>query len=234
MGFGETLVDAAHDDAQAGDDVLRRHERRAWLVAVVSLAVMAGELAGGAWLNSLALQSDGLHAGTHAGVLIIAASAYVLARRRGADARGAAETLNYAALVSGVLLGAAGLSLGIEAVLRLLQPEPVRFAEAALVTALGLMVSVVSALLLRTGHGRAHAAGGGQHHSGRDLNLWAAYLHMVADVVTSVLALGALVLGAFTGWMQLDAAVGFLNAVVVASFSVRLLRAALGALRART
>ena len=228
--FGETLADAARHDVGAGRSVLRRHERRAWLVALISLGVMAGELAGGAWLNSLALQSDGLHAGAHAGVLSIAAVAYLLARRRGATREKTAETLNLAALVSGVLLAVAGLGLGIEAVLRLIAPEPVRFGEAALITALGLVVSGVSAVILRGGHERAHAVDGDGHAHGRDLNLWAAYLHMLADVVTSVLALAALLLGVVTGWARLDAAVGVLNALVVAGFSIRLLRAAVGAL----
>ena len=223
--FGKTLAAAVEQGHAEGRGVLRRHERQAWLVAVISLGVMAGELIGGAWLNSLALQSDGLHSGTHAGVLLIAACAYRLARRRGSDARGVARTLDAAALVSGVLLGVAGFGIGVEAVLRLLHPEPVRFLEAALITALGLVVSGVSAALLRDAHAHAHAAEGDPHAHGRDLNLWAAYLHMVSDVVTSVLALGALLLGALTGWSQLDAVVGVLNAVVVAGFSLRLLRA---------
>lgn len=230
VSLGATLADAAYDDAAAGRVVLRRHERRAWTVAAISLAVMTGELAGGAWLNSLALQSDGLHMGTHAGVMAISACAYVLARRRGSSPEKTAETLNLAALISGMLLGVTGVGLGVEAVLRAIAPEPVRFGEAALIEALGLAVSVISAMLLRSGHAHAHDAGATGHAQGRDLNLWAAYLHMVADVITSVLALGALLLGMVTGWVQLDTAVGLVNALVVTGFSIRLLRAALGAL----
>ena len=228
VGFGAALADVAYDDAAAGRVVLRRHERRAWTVAAISLAVMAGELAGGAWLNSLALQSDGLHMGTHAGVMAISACAYVLARRRGSSPEKTAETLNFAALISGVLLGVAGAGLGVEAVLRVISPEPVRFGEAAVIEAIGLVVSGISAVLLRGGHAHVHVGPG--HAPGRDLNLWGAYLHMVADVITSVLALGALLLGMVTGWVQLDTAVGLLNALVVAGFSIRLLRAALTAL----
>ncbi len=232
VSLGETLADAAREDASTGAAVLRSHERRAWAVALISLAVMAGELAGGGWLNSLALFSDGLHSGTHAGVLLIAACAYLLARRRGAEPSRTAQTLNVAALVSGGLLGVAGIGMGVEAVSRLFAPEPVRFAEAALITALGLGVSGLSAVLLRSGHETAHV-GGRDHASGRDLNLWAAYLHMVSDVVTSVIALAALLVGAVTGWVRLDAAVGLLNAGVVAAFSWRLLRTAGGALLRR-
>ena len=132
-----------------------------------------------------------------------------------------------------LLLGAAGAGIAVEAVQRLLSPEPVRFAEAAGITALGLVFSGLSAALLRSDHAVAHVGRGDGHASGRDLNLWAAYLHMVSDVVTSVIALAALLLGAVTGWTRLDAAVGLLNAAVVAAFSWRLLRTAGGALLAR-
>ena len=226
VSLGTALVGEAHGDARAGAAVFARHERRAWLVALISLAVMAGELAGGAWLNSLALQSDGLHSGAHAGVLFIAAGAYAVAL----DPRRAARTLDIAALINGALLALAGLAMGLEALQRLGSPEPVRFGEAAAVTALGLAFSAVSAVLLRGGHERAHAGAPGEHAEGRDLNLWAAYLHMFADVATSVLALAALLLGVVTGWARLDAAVGILNSLVVAGFSVRLLRAAYAAL----
>ena len=233
IGFGAALVTEVREEAHAGRAVFARHERQAWVVAFISLGVMAGELAGGVWLNSLALQSDGLHSGTHAGVLFIAAGAYVVARRRGQDPRRAARTLDIAALINGALLAVAGLGIGIEAVERLISPEPVRFGEAAAITAVGLVFSGVSAVLLRGGHEHAHHGAPGEHMPGRDLNLWAAYLHMFADVATSVLALAALLLGVVTGWARLDAAVGILNSVVVAGFSLRLLRAAWTALARR-
>ena len=231
MSLGRSLAGVARDDLRAGSAVLRRHERRAWRVALISGGVMAAELAAGAWLNSLALQSDGLHAGSHAGVLLIAAAAYRLAAWRGADPGAAARLLDLAALCSGVILAVAAVALGVEAVERLLQPQPVRFGEAAAFTALGLLVSGVSAAVLRGGHARAHVDDGDAHAHGRDLNLWAAYLHMLADVVTSVLALAALLLGLVTGWARLDAAVGALNALVVAAFAGRLLVTAVRALR---
>ena len=233
LSLGSALVGEARRDATAGLTVFARHERRAWLVAFISLAVMTGELAGGVWLNSLALQSDGLHSGAHAGVLLIAAGAYAVARRRALDPRSAARTLDTAALINGVLLALAGVGIGVEAVERLVNPAAVRFGEAAAITAAGLVFSAVSALLLRGSHERAHGGEAGDHADGRDLNLWAAYLHMFADVATSVLALGALLLGAVTGWARLDAAVGVLNAVVVAAFAIRLLRAASRALARR-
>lgn len=229
-GIGRTLVGDAQGDAAVGPAVFARHERRAWLVAGISVAVMAGELAGGAWLNSLALTSDGLHAATHAGVMLIAACAYVLARRRSMGAAEAARTLDKAALVSGCLLALAAVALGVESVQRLITPEPVRFAEAAWITALGLVVSAASAIVLRGAHERGHPPGERRDTHTHDLNLWAAYLHMVADVLTSVLALGALILGAWTGWTQLDPAVGVLNTFVVAGFSLRLLTAAVRSL----
>lgn len=228
--IGRTLVGDAVTDAAVGQTVFARHERRAWLVALISSGVMAGELAGGAWLNSLALTSDGLHAATHAGVMLIAAGAYVLARRRSMGPAQAARTLDKAALASGCMLAFAAVALGMESVQRLIAPEPVRFVEAAWITALGLVVSAASAVVLRGAHERGHPPGERLHTHEQDLNLWAAYLHMVADVLTSVLALAALVLGAWTGWTRLDPAVGVLNTVVVAAFALRLLVAAVRAL----
>ena len=230
LGIGPAVMAQARADLASGVANLR--ERRAWLVAGLSLLVMSGELLGGRWLNSLALTSDGLHTASHAGVLLIAAVAYVYVRRR--DGAGAgARVLNRAALLSGVLLALAAVFIGFESLERLRDPEPVRFAEAAVVTALGLGVSGVSVLLLRGAHGAAHEEDAHGHGHGRDLNLWAAYLHMLADLITSLLALAALVLGAWTGWARLDSAVGALNTAVVALFAWRLLRTAWAALRAQ-
>lgn len=210
---------------------VRTHEHRAWLVAGLSLIVMAAEIWGGTTLNSIALISDGIHTSTHVAVMVMAGSAYIFARRRANDRRfafGTGKAVDLAAFAGGVGLAVVSFFIGIESVERLIHPESVGFAEAAGVASLGLIVGLLSAVLLREGHhshGGAAAAQGSVVHV-RDLNLWAAYLHMVADVVTSVMTIGALALGAVMGWLWLDAAVGLLNAAVVAAFAVRLLRQA--------
>ncbi len=206
-------------------------------MAAISLAVMAIKLAAGNYLNSLALVSDGVHTATHAAVMTVAGAAYLYARRRADDPRfrlGTGKVTDLAAFASGVILAMTAAFLAVESVGRLFAPEPVRFQEAAAVTGVGLAVSLLSAVLLRRSHEIMHIHAGHEdvasHATGRDLNLWAAYLHMVADVITSVISLIALAAGAMTGWTRLDPAVGLLNAAVVAWFSLRLLKAASAAL----
>lgn len=202
-----------------------RHERRTRMVVALSLLVMAAELAGGWAYRSVALIADGLHMSTHAGALMVAAAAYAYARRRAHDPRfafGTGKVGDLAGFASGVGLLVMAALIAAESVGRFLHPAPTAFAEAAGVAALGAVVSLASALLLHEDHEPAHA----HVHAadGRDLNVWAAYLHMLADVVTSVLTVGALGLGLVTGWTWLDPLAALLGAGLVASFAVGLLR----------
>ena len=195
------------------------HERRARIVVGLSLAVMVLELGGGAMFGSVALVADGLHMSTHAGAMAIAAVSYAYARRHAHDPRfgfGTGKLGDLAAFSSGVALVVIAALIALESLHRLLTPEPVAFGQAATVASLGLAVSIVSAVLL---HHRSEA-------HGRDLNLWAAYLHMLADVVTSLLTVGALLLGRAFGWLWTDPLAGLIGAAVVASFAVGLLRSA--------
>ncbi len=205
------------------------HERRVLVVGVLSLLVMGIELVAGVRLNSLALLSDGLHTSTHVGVMAVAGCAYAYARRHAGDPRfafGPAKVGDLAAFASGTGLAVVALFIALESVQRLFKPEPVVLGEAAGVAVLSLLVGLVSALVLRRAHTQEHPQAASPHVHGRDLNLWAAYLHMLADVITSVLAIGALLVGAALGWTWLDAAVGLVNAAVVAVLSVNLLRRA--------
>ena len=200
------------------------HERRTRWVVGLSLVVMAAELWGGAAFHSVALVADGLHMSTHAGALMVAALAYAYARRHAHDERfafGTGKVGDLAAFASGVGLLVMAVLIGWESVQRLLRPEPVAFLDAAGVAVLGAGASLASAALLHQhGHDHDHAA------HGRDHNVWAAYLHMVADVATSCLTVGALLLGLRTGWTWLDPVVGLFGAGLVASFAVALLRRA--------
>ena len=207
-----------------------RHERRTRAVVAVSLVAMAAELWGGRAFGSVALTADGLHMSTHAAALLAAAAAYAYARRRGRDPRfsfGAGKVGDLAAFGSGVGLLVMAALIAAESVGRLLRPEPIAFAQGAAVAALGLAVSLASAVLLHHGTADGHAHG---HAHGRDHNVWAAYLHMVADVLTSALTILALGVGARTGWTWLDPLVGLVGAALVASFAVQLMRRAGGAL----
>ena len=223
--------------AEVAAAAVQGHESRVLLVGGLSLLVMGVELVAGVRLNSLALLSDGLHTSTHVGVMGVSAAAYVYARRHAFDPRfafGPAKVGDLAAFASGVGLAVTALFIALESVQRLLRPEGVALREAAGVAALSLVVGLVSAAVLRGAHAREHVHAGRAQlplpAPGRDLNLWAAYLHMLADVITSVLAIAALLVGAMLGWTWLDAAVGLVNAAVVAVLAANLLRRAAGAL----
>jgi cation diffusion facilitator family transporter len=212
------------------------NERRTWLVVLLTSAMMVGEIVAGSFFNSMALLADGWHMATHAGALGISALAYRYARRHARDARftfGTGKVGDLAGYTSAVVLGVVALLIGVEAAARLRAPLPIAFDEAIGVAALGLAVNVASAAILARGH--AHAAEGGAHaehgahgeasgHSHADHNLRAAYLHVLADALTSVLAVVALALGRFVGASWLDPAMGLVGAAVIARWSVHLLR----------
>jgi cation diffusion facilitator family transporter len=223
----------------AGHDA---NERRTWLVVALTSAMMVGEIAAGSVFNSMALLADGWHMATHAGALGISALAYRYARRHARDARftfGTGKVGDLAGYTSAVVLGVVALLIGLEAFDRLRRPLPIAFDEAIAVAALGLVVNLVSAAILaRGGHGHAHehahdhdhdhdaahAAHAHAVHAHADHNLRAAYLHVLADALTSVLALVALILGRSFGATWLDAAMGIVGAAVIARWSVHLLR----------
>jgi cation diffusion facilitator family transporter len=205
------------------------NERRTWLVVALTSAMMVGEIVAGSVYNSMALLADGWHMATHAGALAISAVAYRYARRHARDPRftfGTGKVGDLAGYTSAVVLGVVALLIGLEAVERLRSPLPIAFDEAIAVAALGLLVNVGSAAILARGvighaHGHAHGHGHG-HERHADHNLRSAYLHVLADALTSVLALAALALGRFMGVRWLDPAMGLVGAAVIARWSVLL------------
>ena len=211
-------------------------ERRTRWVVGITLAMMAGEIVAGLAFGSMALLADGWHMGTHAAALGVAAFAYRYARRHAADPRYSFGTGKVGALggfASAVGLAVVALVVFGESVSRLASPVAIRFDEAIAVAVLGLAVNVGCALLLRDDHdhphGRDHDHGGGHHgHGGeahhRDHNLRAAYLHVLADALTSVLAIVALVAGRTFGWTWMDPVMGIVGALVIARWSAGLLR----------
>jgi cation diffusion facilitator family transporter len=216
-------------------------------VVGLTLAMMIGEIVAGMAFGSMALLADGWHMGTHAAALGVAAFAYAYARRHAADPRYSFGTGKVGALggfASAVGLAVVALLVLVESLSRLSSPVGIRFDEAIAVAALGLAVNLGSAWLLRDhdhGHGHdehAHPRGEGDHphaHAGhahhapdhhlhRDHNLRAAYLHVLADALTSVLAIVALLAGRTLGWTWMDPVMGIVGSVVIARWSFRLLR----------
>lgn len=209
-----------------------RHERRIWLVVVITTVMMFAEIGAGMLFGSMALLADGWHMSTHAAALSISALAYRFARRHADDARfsfGTGKVGELAAFASASLLGLIAVLIAFESVLRLFSPVSIRFDEALAVAAIGLAVNVASAWLLSEG-GHHHdgdddeAHGRHDHHHGHDSNIRAAYLHVLADALTSILAITALMVGRFQGWAWLDPVIGIVGALVIARWSAGLLR----------
>lgn len=222
-----------------GDAAAPQRERALWWVTWITLATMALELAAGYWSGSLALVADAWHMGTHALALGGAALAAHASRRVHGSARfafGGWKIEVLAAYTSGLLLLAVGVWIAIDAAAVLMTPRSIAYGEAMAVAALGLGVNLACALVLAraSGHGghghhahehtaeHGHAHGGPHGHS--DHNFAAAYLHVVADAFTSVLAILALAGGLWWGWRWLDPAVALVGALVIGRWALGVLR----------
>src|SRR5512138_1813775 len=192
--------------------------RTRWVVAI-TLAMMAAEIAAGTAFRSMALLADGWHMGTHAAALGVAAFAYAYARRHAHDPRFSFGTGKVGALggfASAVGLAVVALMVLLESLGRLASPVAIRFNEAIAVCVLGLAVNVLSALLLK----ESHAGEDEEHaHRHRDHNRRAAYLHVLADALTSLFALVALTAGKWLGWTFLDPVMGIAGSLVIAWWS---------------
>ncbi len=206
-----------------------RAEARTKLAAGVTAVFMAVEIAAGIAFGSMALLADGIHMATHVGALGLAAGAYWLARRYAGNARftfGSGKFGDLAAFASAVVLGVASLGVAVELVERLIAPGPVNYRDALFVAAVGLAVNIVCAFILGGGHEHDHDHGRHDHHDRHadDNNLRAAFVHVVADAATSVLAILALAGGLLWGLRWLDPVVGLAGAGVIASWAFGLLR----------
>jgi cation diffusion facilitator family transporter len=216
-----------------------RAERRTWAVIILCTVMMIAEIIGGALFGSLALIADGLHMSTHAGALLLAALAYTFARRYAADPAftfGTGKFGDLAGFSSAVVLAMIALLIGYEAVSRFLNPVPIAFDEAIPIAVLGLAVNIASAWLLAGGHhhgqdhGHSHSHGHSHHHDHvherhhRDNNMRAAVIHVAADAAVSVLVIAGLLLARTFGWLWMDPLAGLIGALVIASWSVALIR----------
>lgn len=214
----------------------QRNERKVWLVIALTASMMLVEIVAGTLYGSMALVADGWHMSTHAGAMLIAVLAYRFARRHAGNPRftfGTGKLGDLAGFASAVLLALVALLIGWESLVRLTQPIPIDFNQAIAVAVVGLGVNLVCAWLLKDDHAHHHHHGHEHHHSndehhapgkGRDNNLRAAYLHVLADALTSVLAILALLLGRSYGWSWADPAMGVVGALVIARWSWGLIR----------
>jgi cation diffusion facilitator family transporter len=208
-------------------------ERRTRIVIGITAAMMVVEIAVGLMSHSMALLADGWHMSTHVIAFLITAVAYYLARRHAANARFSFGTGKIGVLggfTSAVVLAIVAFLMAGESVHRLFTPLTIHFNEAIAIACVGLLVNLGCAVLLGD---HDHKNGDGSAHH-RDLNLRAAYFHVLADAFTSVLAILALTGGKFFGWAWLDPVVGIVGSGVVFSWAYSLLRDTSGILLDRT
>ena len=210
-----------------GQDQRQAGERRTLWVVLLTAVMMVVEITAGLMYGSMALLADGLHMASHATALGIAVFAYVIARRLAADKRfsfGVGKINSLAGFASAVLLLGFAVVMATESVDRLISPVSISFDQALVVAVVGLLVNGFSAWLLAStphNHGDEKNHDHGHHH---DHNLRGAYLHVLADALTSILAIVALLAGKFWGANWLDPAMGIVGAALVASWSIGLIR----------
>jgi cation diffusion facilitator family transporter len=230
-----------------------RNERKTWAVIALCTVMMLIEIVGGSMFGSLALIADGWHMSTHAGALLLAALAYTYARRHAQDpafAFGTGKIGDFAGYTSAIILGGIALLIAYEAILRLIHPVKIDFAEAIPIAIAGLAVNIISAVILGGGddhhhHGHAHhhehdhdhihshdrAAhdhAHPHHHASariaRDNNMRAAFIHVMGDAAVSVLVIAGLIAARAFDWIWLDPVAGIIGAGVIASWSYVLIR----------
>jgi cation diffusion facilitator family transporter len=205
-------------------------EKNTRRVLILTAAMMIAEIIFGLKFHSMALFADGLHMGTHVTAFLITVLAYFFARRHATDALFSFGTGKFGVLgafASAIVLGGVGLVMAGESIARLVHPLPIQFNQAIVVACLGLTVNVVSALILKDnhhGHHHHHHAEEHGHDHHHDLNLRSAYLHVIADAFTSLLAIAALASGKFFGWFWMDAIMGLVGSAVIGQWAYSLIR----------
>lgn len=246
---------SAHVHHEHEDDFNRAGERRTIVVVLLAFVMMVGEITGGWISGSMALTADGWHMGTHVGALGLTLIAYWYARTRARDdafSFGTGKVYALAGFTSGIVLALVALWLGVEGLERLIERPKVNYNEALPIAVLGLVVNGVSAMMLGRahqyghghGHGHSHGHGRARGHDGRadrdgnhnhnhkpqagtlDFNMRAAYIHILADALTSLLAIFALSLGKWADLWFLDPAMGVIGGLVITWWAISLCRQA--------
>lgn len=232
----DSQLPGAHEHV-FGNDLKRPGESRTLIVVCVTAAMMVVEIVAGIAFGSMALLADGLHMASHTAALGLSFAAYVVARRLARDTRfsfGVGKLNTLAGFTSAILLLGFAVAMVTESVGRLLNPVEIVFDSALLVAVIGLVVNGLSAWVLSSSshsgehghHAHAHAHAHEHHHHDHhdDHNLRAAYLHVLADALTSILAIAALLAGKYLDAVWMDAAMGIVGAILVTRWSVGLIR----------
>jgi cation diffusion facilitator family transporter len=222
-GAGSPAPVRRRHDHSFGQDRVRAGERRTLLVIALTATMMVVEIVAGLHYGSMALLADGLHMASHTAALGISAFAYIYARRHARNAEfsfGTGKVNALGGFTGAILLALFALLMAWESIGRFLDPVVIAFDQAILVAVLGLAVNGASALILR---GADHGHDDHGHGHDDDHNLRSAYLHVIADAATSVLAIIALLAGKYLGAAWMDPAMGLVGAALITRWSVGLL-----------
>ena len=196
------------------------------VVMWITIAMMVVEIISGWWFNSMALLADGWHMSSHAVAIGLSAFAYAAARHYAQDSRFTFGTWKIEVLsgfTSAIFLLGIAVMMVVSSVERIFSPQPIHYMEAITIAAIGLAVNVICAIILGRVHDHHNHHEHGEHPHHHDLNLKSAYVHVIADAATSMLAIIALAGGWIYGWSWLDPAIGIAGAVLVAIWSKNLI-----------
>lgn len=210
----------------------QKGEKRTLYVLILTVTTMVVEIAAGTMFGSMALLADGWHMGTHAAAFCITLFAYRYAKQNAHNDRfsfGTGKVSVLGGFTSAIALGIVALMMMVESIHRLFNPESIQFNEAIMVAVIGLVVNLASMLLLQGHHHHGHDhhdhhSHDHEHEHHHDHNLTAAYFHVLADTLTSLLAIVALIVGKFYGWVWLDAMMGIVGAVVIGKWTLGLMK----------
>jgi cation diffusion facilitator family transporter len=208
-----------------GQDQKRLGESRTFVVIALTASMMVVEIGAGIGFGSMALLADGLHMGSHAVALSINAFAYIYARRHAHNARfsfGTGKVNTLGGYTGAILLALFAALMVWESLIRLLNPVEIAFNQAIFVASLGLVVNGASVFILGENHDHGHDHD--DHHHHHDHNLRSAYLHVLADALTSLLAIFALLIGKYYGAVWMDPVMGIVGAILVSRWSFGLLK----------
>ncbi len=228
-------MSATHFDPNSDNDHVFDHgnpvgERKTWWVVALTAVMMVVEIVGGWMLNSMALLADGWHMTSHLLAFGLALASYIAARRLRGNAHFTFGTWKIEVLggyTSAILLVGIAVMMLVESLARLVHPATIAYNEAIVIAVVGLLVNVLSAWILSTTHGHDHGHGHADHedhHHHHDLNLRSAYIHVLTDAATSILAIFALTAGKLWGTNWLDPVMGIVGAIVVGSWAIGLIR----------
>ena len=208
----------------------KQGERRTYYVLILTAITMIVEIIAGSVYGSMALLADGWHMGTHVAAFMIAIFAYRYARKHANNPRfsfGTGKVNALGGFASAIALAVVALVMLVESLQRIFDPHTIQFNEAIIVASIGLLVNVVSAWLLKDDHSHSHHHADedhDDHHQHHDHNLRAAYAHVLADAITSVLAITALVAGKYLGWNWFDPIMGIVGAIIITRWAYGLIK----------